>query len=171
MAFTPEKQAMRRTGGAALALSLLAVPAVADRPVPFCDGAVESGMSVWGAWPFGYIGSGFTSESYGQRMIFMRQADGSDSLDYPPLANAALEGFDGYRIVNCQTREFLAIDGGRNEYTELLATEFLRSKAQKQQPFTLSDVRQAVEAIDAVSDRRIIPLQATEQTCACKYFN
>lgn len=160
---------MRRRGGAALALCLLVTPAVALTPLPPCE-TVESGMRVSGANSFGFYGSGFATEEYINGLESDAGADGV--YDDLPAPMPQLNGFYGYRIVDCATREFLAIDSPYGEEAaQLLATEFLRSKVQQQKPFSMADVKRAAQALyKGREDVTILTLRETEQTCSCKEY-
>lgn len=150
---------MRAGSAAAIALCLLAAPAVALTPLPPCE-VVEGGMRVSNAEAFGYYGSGFVTEEYYQSMD-----EGAAAV--PPQ----LEGFFGYRLIDCNSREFLAVDTpDRNEASQLLATEFLRNKVQQEKPFTMADVNRAVQALYKGRNVNILTLRETEQTCSCDYY-
>ncbi|TKW67432.1 MAG: hypothetical protein DI616_07250 [Paracoccus denitrificans] len=167
MAFTRDKQAKWTMAGAAL-LSLLALPAGALTPLPACDGVVESGMEVQGAASFGYYGSGFVSEEYYNAMEDDAGADGV----YDDLAVSVpqLDGFYGYRVMDCKSGQFLAIGASENEAELLLATEFLRSKAQEEKPITFADVTRAAQALYKGQNTKILTLRETEQTCSCDAY-
>lgn len=174
MALTRDKQANRESvtaravakGFAFLALAgLPAGPLQALAPPPPCDKS-ESGMSVSHAQPFGYYGSGFVTEDYGN--VLQVNADGIYGTMPAPMPQ--LERFSGYRVVDCATGEFLAIGSIDNEAAQLLATEFLRSKAQKEQPFTMAHVRQAAQALYKGRNTKILTLRETEQTCSCEVY-
>lgn len=168
MAFTRDKQATWKMAGAAL-LSLLGLPAVALSPLPPCDGVVESGMEVQGADSFGYYGSGFVSEEYFNATEDDAGADNAYDRLAVPLPQ--LDGFYGYRVIDCKSGQFLAVGAIENEAAELLATEFLRSKAQQEKPFTFADVTRAAQALYKGQNVTILTLRETEQTCSCQAYS
>ena len=136
MAFTRDKRAMGQVGGAALVLCLLAAPAVAQSPELMNPGeigeaapceTVQSGMRVSNRAVFGYFDSGFMVEEYGNESKL--NADG----DYQNLSVSVpeLDSFQGYRVIDCRSGEFLAISASSVAAgQQLAATEFLRSKVQ-----------------------------------------
>lgn len=159
---------MGRTAGAALALCLTVVPAVALAPLPPCE-VVESGMRVSGAESFGFYGSGFATETYYNDL---EQDPGADGVyDHLQVTVPQLEGFSGYRVVDCKSGEFLAIGEYDGNARSLLATEFLRGKVQQEKPFAMADVKRAAQALyKGRDDVKILPLRETEQICSCKAY-
>lgn len=143
-----------------------------------CMNTVESGMSIFNASGFGYQGSGFATELYSNALERDPGPDGR--MDRLPTSIPELSGFDGYRVMDCRTGKFLAFRGmtpsernqvGSNGQAEqLLATEFLRDKHQNKQPFALSDVKRAAQALYKGREVQILELRETEQTCACKEY-
>lgn len=166
MTFSGDKRAAR-TAGTAIALCLLAMPAVALTPLPPCE-TVESGMRVSDGQSFGYYGSGFVTEEYSNAVEADAGADGV--FDQLPAPLPQLQGFYGYRVTDCKSGEFLAVDDFGKSSEHLLATEFLRSKVQQEKPFTMADVRRAAAALYKGQDIQMLTLRETEQTCACKEF-
>lgn len=160
---------MGRTAGAALALCLTAMSASALTPLPPCDGRIESGMRVSNAESFGYYGSGFATEDYSNALEDDAGADGV--YDYLDVPVADLAGFLGYRVIDCRTGQFLAIDDGNGGGPgQLVATEFLRSKVQGETPIALADVRRAAESLYKGQSVAMLTLRETEQTCSCKNY-
>lgn len=171
MAFMRNKRA-KRIGAGVVVLWLSATAAAALSPVPPCDG-VESNMGVYSANIFGFGDSGFLIEDYMETTVNVGpDANGnySSSVVTPPVPQLA--GFNGYRITDCRSGEFLAIGASRYENPEerLTATEFLREKVQDQRAFSLSDVRNAAQAIYRGQDILMITLRETDGTCACDQF-
>ena len=164
MAFTRDKQA-KLTAAATGLLCLLALPAVALVPPPLCGGVIESGMEVQDAAPFGYYGSGFVSEKYSHAT-----EDDAGGNDYLAVSVPQLRGFYGYRVIDCKSGQFLAIGAGQDETEQLLATEFLRSKAQQKKPFTFADVTRAAQALYKGQGVTVLTLRETEQTCSCDAY-
>ncbi len=166
---------MGQVGGAALVLCLLAAPAVAQSPELMNPGeigeaapceTVQSGMRVSNRAVFGYFDSGFMVEEYGNESKL--NADG----DYQNLSVSVpeLDSFQGYRVIDCRSGEFLAISASSVAAgQQLAATEFLRSKVQGEKPFTLTDVRRAAQALyKGRDDVVILTLRETEKTCSCE---
>lgn len=164
-----EKQAM----GWVAALVLCAQAAHADDYVaPMfepCSSYIESNMKASDPSSFGYSKSGFVSETY-ENVLVEPDADGSSY--WLPAPVPQLAAFRGYRVMDCRSGKFLAIGTvWRNEAAQLLATEFLRDKAQKEQPITLSDVKRAAQAIyKGRRDVTIMELRETQKTCACENY-
>ena len=166
MAFTRDKRAMGWTSGAAMVLCLLAAPAVALTPPP-CE-RVEGGMRVSTARPFGHPNSGFVTEKYFNAYEVDPGANGTH--DRLPVPVPQLEKFGGYRIIDCQTREFLAIDERmENNAEDLENSPLLLKKIERRQPFTLADVKRSAEATYRAGTP-ILTLRETEQTCSCKEY-
>ena len=159
-----------------MVLCLLAAPAVAQSPELMNPGeigeaapceTVQSGMRVSNRAVFGYFDSGFMVEEYGNESKL--NADG----DYQNLSVSVpeLDSFQGYRVIDCRSGEFLAISASSVAAgQQLAATEFLRSKVQDEKPFTLADVRRAAKALYKGRDVKILTLRETEQTCSCDYY-
>mgnify|MGYP001597015873 CR=1 FL=1 len=159
-----------------MALCLLAAPAVAQSPEAEYPGEVKeivpcetvgSGMRVSNTQGFGYFNSGFLTEEYSNAT--RTDADGvSHNLS---VSVPELDSFQGYRVIDCRSGEFVAIGATSTiRAHHLLATEFLRSKVQDEKPFTLADVRRAAKALYKGRDVKILTLRETEQTCSCEYY-
>lgn len=164
---------MGTVSGAAIALCLASLPAFAMTPPPPCDGAIESGMEVSGVEPFGFDGSGFVAEKYRPGLIVTPHPEGlGDNIDAMPVPVAGMDSIYGYRVMDCRSREYLAFDTmDKYEAEHLLATEFLRNKAQNRQQFSFSDVKRAAEALYRGRDVKIMTLRETEQTCGCAAYS
>jgi hypothetical protein len=147
----------------ALATVVLATGAHALTPLPPCN-VEEGGMRVYDATPFGHSESGFVFESYHS----LDTADGRIAGADGPVP--ALNQFIGIRITECRTGKFIAVNGapGNNSAAPMLATEFLRTRAQQQDPFRFVDVKRAAKALfgkDGFTQMSV--LRETEETCGC----
>ncbi len=122
-------------------------------------------MLVDNAAMFGPV-DGFVYEYYGN----LDSPDGVVGGADGPLPE--LNDFHGFRITECRTGRFVAVSDFDETFGKtLLATEFLRHKAQNDQPFTMSDIMKAVHALYGNSPGvRILSLRETEETCACRDF-
>ncbi|MFK7938969.1 MAG: hypothetical protein AB8B82_06290 [Roseovarius sp.] len=142
---------------------MTATGAQALTPLPPCDGQ-EGGMNVYGASMFGHAQSGFVFETYHS----LDSADGIIAGADGPVD--ALNQFMGIRITQCRTGKFIAVKNAPayRSIDPLLATEFLRNRTQREEPFRFVDVKRAATALYAKGGfSEVIILRETEETCAC----
>lgn len=155
----------RTVAGAGIALAL-AVPAQALTPLPACD-REERGMYVFGATDLGGYESGLLIEGYRN----LNSADGVIAGADGPVP--ALNNFNGYRITDCRTGRAVGVHGDSVVQGEgkLLATEFLRNRAQRGDALPLRQVQRAADAIYGNDGyARVLRLRVKNETCACAEF-
>lgn len=146
-----------------LAVATTTGSAQALTPMAPCDGP-EGGMMVDSADFFGYDGSGFIIESYTSPTT----EDGIIGGGKGPVPQ--LDNFHGFRVTDCRSGKIVAVYGASqfNDGQTMLATEFLRTRMQQQEPVKFTHVERAAKAVFGHDDYiRVVILRETEETCAC----
>lgn len=146
-----------------VAATMSAASVQALTPLPPCDGE-EGGMLVDTADLFGYDGSGFIIESY----TSPTSADGVIGGGKGPVPQ--LDNFHGFRVTDCRSGRIVAVYGASqfSDGDTMLATEFLRTRVQQENPIKFADVQRAAKAVFGHDGyTRVVILRETEETCAC----
>ncbi len=142
---------------------LTAIPAIALTPLPPCN-LIEADMYVREQYTLGGEASGFVVEDYSDPF----QADENGVYVHRQATLAQLHAFDGVRVTDCATGQFLTIPDVRTNQASvaLEATEFLRDDVQNSRSVSWRDIRRAAEALyDDVGLFR-----ETEETCGCNWL-
>ncbi|MCU0829771.1 MAG: hypothetical protein MUE52_20925 [Tabrizicola sp.] len=161
-----------RLQGMVAALVLGAIPAFALEPLPTCYGS-ESGMETYGSTPLERF---VRSEDQHSSGVIVEHYQARDELTssgaYRSTAPvAALEGFDGIRVIHCATGRFFAIrieQSSGAAAAALAATEFLRGDVRNGKAIGVRALAQAVRAVYG----EVLELRETAETCGCnQYFS
>lgn len=122
-------------------------------------------MMVYGAEYMGNAASGMALEMY----VNKTTAEGSIAAAPGPIPQ--LDNFNGVRITECRSGQFLAIHGVAPDEAQLglSATEFLRPSLKAGRRVAMADLRKAAKALYGDDTYvRMMMLRETEETCACR---
>ncbi|MEZ5715497.1 MAG: hypothetical protein R3D85_10210 [Paracoccaceae bacterium] len=138
------------------------VPQTLEVPPATPCGGIVNGMFETDPQVFGHAESGFVWETW------QALKDNRERESRP----AALDGFDGIRLVDCRSGAIVAMDRGfTDEIAAMLEGRFLAGAVTRGAGFALEDVQRAAKAAArGRDDIRLLALRETEQTCGCAEF-